>query len=132
MDDYLVVYKIGKSNDFVKNNYDFIYPLVNKENNDLIKKFNKGINILGNPKDECIPVYNKTFFVFYNYKAIKRFLYSLCDFSKEELSRITEETGFHLYELHIDSISNGFSKMRGTVFPDEVLEVINIDFTDIK
>lgn len=134
MDDYLVLYRIDKNTDFVNNGDPFTFgneDWQGAEENSIIDKFAKGVNLMGDPKKECIPSFGKDFYVFYNKSAIKRFLKNLCGFDKEELKTITEETGYRLYEVHSEVISNGFSKMRGTIFEDEVLETIEVPFDSI-
>ena len=119
-------YKIINQND---SSWEFIKGIENTENNPIIAKFNAGL-AKQRPYNHAVPYPRNSMFAIMKKNGLSYFLFDLCKFTYDELKEF-QSMSYKLIEEELCVYSYGFSKLFCTYFEDEIVELTEVNFTDI-
>lgn len=116
-----------------KNNEEIIFGVKNDKVNYVLSKLNNGTRKI-RPYNYCITypywVNPKPKFAFLKLNGFKYFLFSICKFDLTDIEEL-KDLGYYVEEQELGTYGNGLSKLFCTYFDDEIVELKNVELTEL-
>lgn len=116
-----------------KENEEIIFGVKNNKANYVLSKLNNGTRKI-RPYNYCIAypywVNPKPKFAFLKLNGFKYFLFSICKFDLTDIEEL-KDLGYYVEEQELGTYGNSLSKLFCTYFDDEIVELKNVELTEL-